>query len=73
MKLYFEVVAARHDAITLPIIAVMQDDSGSYVYANANNTAQRFCVTTGGEQGAHENRRGIEWRRGDYYNGTAVC
>jgi len=46
------VVDERHDAITLPTMAIMKDDSGSYVYANANNTAQRLRINTGGEQGA---------------------
>ncbi len=46
------IVDERHDAITLPTMAIMKDDSGSYVYANANNTAQRLRVRTGGEQGS---------------------
>ncbi len=46
------VVDERHDAITLPTMAIMKDDSSSYVYANANNTAQRLRIRTGGEQGS---------------------
>lgn len=46
------VVDERHDAITLPTMAIMKDDSGSYVYATANNTAQRLRITIGGEQGS---------------------
>jgi len=52
------VVAARHDAITLPTIAVMKDDSGSYVYANANNTAPRLRLKR--TRRAHGNRGGIQ-------------
>ena len=46
------VVDERHDAITLPTMAIMKDDSSSFVYANANNTAQRLRIRTGGEQGS---------------------
>lgn len=46
------IVDERHDALTLPTMAIMKDDSGSYVYANANNTAQRIRVQTGVEQGS---------------------
>ncbi len=44
------IVDERHDAITVPTIAVMKDDAGSYVYAGASNTARRIRVITGGEQ-----------------------
>lgn len=57
------IVDERHGALTLPTMAIMKDDSGSYVYANANNTAQRLRIRTGGEQGSRMEI--VEGLRGD--------
>ena len=44
------IVDERHDAITVPTIALLKDNTGSFVYAAAGSTARQIRVTTGGEQ-----------------------
>jgi RND family efflux transporter MFP subunit len=45
------IVDSHRDAITVPTVALLKDDQGSYLFAAVRDTARQIRVTTGLEQG----------------------